>query len=169
MVTKEMASHLSCCQGSKVVNCFGNGFPKQSDDNPSNVFITNSNVEENLLKIHLKRQLIKSFYTCFCLFFQKMIFLMDFHPSTFFCRHDGSTPSRVTQRSLSQATTAMIFSRTQTDSMSSVRPEKEASKCFNICIILGKCSGSTLNLTFPAPQFHYSPEDWIQNSSCVWR
>lgn len=82
----------------------------------------------------------------FLFVFSKNIFLMDFHPSTFFCRHDGSTPSRVTQRSLSQATTAMVFSRTQTDSMSSVRPEKEASKCFNICIILGKCSGSTLNL-----------------------
>lgn len=69
-----MASHLSCCQGSKVVNCFGNGFPKQSDDNPSNVFITNSNVEENLLKIHLKRQLIKSFYTFSFVFSKKLFF-----------------------------------------------------------------------------------------------
>lgn len=68
-----MASHLSCCQGSKVVNRFGNGFPKQSDDNPSNVFITNSNVEENLLKNTLKKQFIKSF-TRFCLFFQKTDF-----------------------------------------------------------------------------------------------
>lgn len=119
-----MASHLSCCQGSKVVNCFGNGFPKQSDDNPSNVFITNSNVEENLLKIHLKRQLIKSFYTRFCLFFPKNYFLMDFHPSTFFCRHDSSTPSRVTQRSLSQATTAMVFSR-DTDRQHVLRPARE--------------------------------------------
>lgn len=65
-----MASHLSCCQGSKVVNRFGNGFPKQSDDNPSNVFITNSNVEENLLKNTLKKQFIKSFTHVFvCLFF----------------------------------------------------------------------------------------------------
>lgn len=42
------ASHLSCCQGGKVVNCFGNGFPEQPDDDPSHIFVTNSNVEENL-------------------------------------------------------------------------------------------------------------------------
>lgn len=41
-------SHLSCRQCNKVVNCFGNSFPEHADDNSSNIFISNFNVEENL-------------------------------------------------------------------------------------------------------------------------
>lgn len=42
-------SHLSCCQSHKVVNCFGDSFPKQPNDDSSNLFISNFHV-----KVHLK-------------------------------------------------------------------------------------------------------------------
>lgn len=45
-----LGSHLSCRQSHKVVDCFGNSFPKHSDDNSSNIFISNPNVKEHLQK-----------------------------------------------------------------------------------------------------------------------
>lgn len=49
---------------------------------------------------------------------------MDFHPSVFFCRHDCSTLSTVTQPSLSQATSATVFS-TDTNSQHVLRLARE--------------------------------------------
>lgn len=42
-------SHLSWCQRPKVVNCFGDCFPKQSDDDSSKAFLSHFH-----LKVHLK-------------------------------------------------------------------------------------------------------------------
>lgn len=47
--------HLSCCQGHKVVNCFGDSFPKHSDDDSSDFVFSDLHV-----KVHLKGKLIQS-------------------------------------------------------------------------------------------------------------
>lgn len=47
--------HLSICQGHKVVNCFGDSFPKHSDDDSSDFFFSNLHV-----KVHLKGKLIQN-------------------------------------------------------------------------------------------------------------
>lgn len=41
-------AHLSCCQGDKVVDGFGNSFAKDADDDSSHIFVSDSDVKVNL-------------------------------------------------------------------------------------------------------------------------